>query len=361
MAKFKKPKPKREPLLLDAFLAKKVIAGEPLSKWAGRLQDRLQDAKVFVLDKQAAIYAAQFIKNHPEAIATDQEFAIPPFDRMYVELPFEAFFNELGSKGFFDAPNADTEVGYFFDGPDCFVMSQARNLQGREGSPLCLPIVYHRNKPFTVEAELAMAEAMQTSRIGIDGMLWGSSLQRFHEAASPMARALRENHSFEWWPEVRGVLKPNELDHLAKVSAGDMRNIIALTLFLNRTREVRIEDTVPPAMGFVGNKLKPYVKHNIVRIKLDPKPMLARVYAHTGTQRREHDCRGHFCHDKVARASGHHVGALPGTEKHPAHWTEYGVNQWRCLVCGGKRWHRKEHKRGHKEVGKVKKVYEVTK
>lgn len=362
MKKQQKAKAKRLPLLADEFLnLLPADMPKPMAKRMTMMQNRLRSAKVFVLDRTAAEYAAHFIRDYPEAIAADQEFAIPSFDRMYVEVPFDAFFTALGSPSGMPESDADTEVGYLFDGPDVFVLSRARNKVGRQRLPLCLPITYHRNRPFTAKAEQDMCEMIGTSRIGIDGLFWGASLMKFYETDHPAARSLRANHSFEWWPEIASAFRPGEMDHLAKVSAGDLRNIIAITIFLNRTREVRIDDEVPPAQGFIGNKQKPYTKHNVVRLKLDPKPLLARVYGHTGSKKRLHDCRGHFCHDKVARASGHHLGALPGTQKHTPDWREYGVNEWRCLVCGGKRWHRREHKRGTKDVGKIVKHYEVTK
>jgi len=41
-------------------------------------------------------------------------------------------------------------------------------------------------------------------------------------------------------------------------------------------------------------------------------------------------------------------------------WSEIDHRHYRCLLCGGQKWHRKEHQRGKRDVGRVKQMYEVT-
>jgi hypothetical protein len=347
-----RPKPKRRPLLVDEFLATKMVP------WPDKQEERLilavrnnlREAKKFVLDDKAAVYAAEMIRDHPIAIAHDQEFAIPCFPRMYIELPYPNFFETLGGNNPHDPIMGDTEVGYFIDGPRAYVLSRVWN--GPENAEMrkklgcqamMMPLAYTLNQPMTLEQELDVCQRAHVSRMGIDILYWGSSYEKLPHSERV---ALRANHGFEHWyaKDVDDLITP-----MFTSAAGDLRNIIALTLFLNRTNEVRFEEQIGPAQGFVHAKPTTLVRHSVVRLKLDPKPLFKKLYGHGGVWRREHDCRGHFCHDKITREHNH---------EHD--WREYDVNQWRCMTCGGLKWWRKAHRRGHREKGVVNTSYEVT-
>src|SRR4249920_2884117 len=117
------PKPKkRRPLLIDEMLA---LPDKHMPKdWRKDvhfIQQRLRAAKVFSFDNQAACYAAQMMVDHPEAIAKDIEFCIPPYERMYIEFPYPDFFNITSPpeyRGYHNLPESeeDQTVGYLYDG-----------------------------------------------------------------------------------------------------------------------------------------------------------------------------------------------------------------------------------------------------
>ena len=388
---------KRKPLLVDEFLAAPLL--KVLDKQERRTMDavreHLREAKKFVLDEKAAVYAAEFIRDHPEAIAYDQEFAIPPFPRMYIEFPYPNFYEKLGGIQVHDPIMGDTEVGYFIDGPNVYVLTRLRGgwhdneIKAVGAVGMVMPVRYRLNRPFTMQEEQEACAKMKVSRLGLDVLYWGTSLalnwhgknitsdlndpaarSRVLDELSkapdtdavrtpPESRLLRANHSFEVW---YGKQTESALGGLLKASAGDLRNIIALLLFMNRTADVRFDDEIPPHRGWIGPKPAVFTKHNVVRFKLDPKPSLIKVYGGKGAWRRRHAVKGHFCHDKKARANNHHIIPHPYDGiTHQPQWTEYDVNRWRCLVCGGKRWHRNACSRGSKDKGQVVKTYEVTK
>ena len=382
---------KRKPLLADEFLHRKPVTdlfNRAEMRRFDAMRDHLREAKLFVLDEQAAGYAAEFIRDHPAAIAHDQEFAIPPFPRMYVELPYSKFLRTVNKANelLLDSKYDDTEVGYFFDGPTVYVLSRMRDDPPTDAASMVMPICYRLNKPFTLKEELAVCDDLGISRIGIDLLYWGSSypLTLDSEAAAndiknithpervlkPHTKilwemsALREHHSFEPWYATDVVTRRDMLAPLIKSAAGDLRNIIAMVLFLNRTSEVRFDDTMPPHKGWIGPRPAMFLKHNIVRVKLDPKQRFIKTYGGHGAWRRRHDVKGHYCHDKVARAqgTGHNmIPWIPTSSTHEPQWVEYDVNRWRCMVCGGRRWHRHACSRGSKDKGSVVKTYEVTK
>src|SRR5512141_2121001 len=177
---FDTTKKKRKPLLIDTFLAESLPFKGTDGKRLEVVKDRLRAAKVFVLDEKAAMYAAEFIRDHPEAIAEQQEFAIPCFPQMYVEFPFIKFFEITnGDEQAHDRELGDTEVGYFFDGPRVYVL--VRNVNSKqERAPHIMPMAYRLNQPFTLQEEIAMAERFKVSRMGLDAIYWGSTA-RLHQ------------------------------------------------------------------------------------------------------------------------------------------------------------------------------------
>lgn len=342
------PKPqrvKRQPLLYDQFMALRKPELEIEKKPFQYLQNRMVDAHVFTLDHEATRYMANMVQAHPEAIALDQEFSIPPFKKMWVEFPYPEFYTIMGGHRRGDG-SEDERIAYFYDGPRVYVFSAGVQLHQY---PSAIPIRYRLNQQFALEEEVWLANQLEESRLALDAYFWGSCADKVNQLG--LLRALRSQHSLEFWfGEEEFERNKQSIPRIMASTAGDLRNIVAVPLFLNRVREVIYEDKLPGAPGFVRAKPRTLVRHSVVKIKLDPGPMLKRIYTPGAGAiwRREHDVRGHFCHNKVTRAHNH---------EHD--WREYDVNQWRCMLCGGLRWWRKECRRGTKDHGKVKTTYEV--
>jgi hypothetical protein len=340
------PKVKRRPLLYDEFMACTKPQLEVERKPFEFLRNRMVGAHVFTLDHDAARYMANMMQAHPEAIALDQEFAIPPFKQMFVEFPYPEFFAIMGGHHRGDG-SEDERIGYFYDGPRVYVLSASTDTHRY---PSCVPIRYRLNQQFELSEERIITDALEESRIALDAYFWGSCAPKVNNLG--LLRSLRAHHSMEFWfgQELFAQGKTKFISRVMASTAGDLRNVVALPLFLNRVREVIYEEQVPGVPGFVRAKPRTLVRHSVVKIKLDPAPLLKKIYSGSAGAiwRREHDVRGHWCHDKTWRAHPH--------DHEP---TEYDVNQWRCLLCGGLKWWRKEHRRGKREMGKVKTTYEV--
>jgi len=337
---------KRTPLLFDQFMANTKPQLEMERKPFEFLRNRMVGAHVFTLDHEATRYMANMIQAHPEAIALDQEFAIPPFKKMFVEFPYPEFFTIMGGHHRGDG-SEDERIGYFYDGPRVYVLS-ASTIQ--HDYPAAVPIRYRLNQQFELKEELMISGALEESRMALDAYFWGSCSPKINELG--LLRSLRSHHSMEFWYGQELFLQASKefVQPIMPSTAGDMRNVVALPLFLNRVRDVIYEDKLPGVPGWVRAKPRTLVRHSVVKIKLDPAPLLKKIYSgsHGTIWRREHDVRGHWCFNKVTRA---HL--------HDHDWHEYDVHQWRCMLCGGLRWWRKEHRRGSKEMGKVKTTYEV--
>jgi hypothetical protein len=296
--------------------------------------------------------------NHPEAIARDIDFAIPPFPQMYIEYPFPEFYETLTPdsikvKDPLPLEDQDLDVGYFYDGPRVYVMS--RTMGGVNNSHgMLLPLRFRLNQCFSFAEEQQLARSLARTRLDVDNFLWGSCYYRLMEKGDHAAiRALRERHSCEVWWGKDDIMEPQHiLAHLLRTNAGDLRSIVAFLLFLNRTRELQIVDEIPPAPGWVRAKPRTLVRHNVIRIKLDPGPMLQRVFKGraAGGWKREHDVRGHFCADRTYH-NAHHDHDMRELDHH----------HWKCFICGGTKWWRKAHHRGSAKAGQVLTAYEVAK
>jgi len=312
-----------------------------------------------VLDTAAATYLGKMIREHPRVIADAQDFAIPPFEHMWIEIPFGAYYEAItGRVG--DA-NADKAVGYLFHGPTVTVAAQSRL------GASWMPVEYTLHHPNTIEEQLDLANKMSISRAGLDLWYWGESANDFVHPKEEGGwerepiRALRANHG------ARLVPLANRFKHMeypfAQITSGsngDLRNIVSTLLFLNRTRDIQYERELPLKQGLVNRKPRPWMPHRVISLKLDPMPRLMTLAAGQGIKRRLHDVRGHFCHDKQARAGCMHGEQTLGDWGD--FWVEYDVLQWRCTHCGGKRWWRHEHQRGSQHVGVIKEqTYAVTK
>jgi hypothetical protein len=344
---------KRKPLMIDRWLASSKDTAVIERRVLGLVTNKIVTAKRFVFNDDAVDKMASVIREIPEAIAEAQQFAIPCFENMYVELDYTRLYQALTWDDPTALPGSDVTVGFLFVGPHVYGFFEGLYdpADGIENG--LLPIRYRMNRPFTVEEEQLWCEEFKIPRIQLDAFMWGSTYRRIDDS---FRRTFRANHSWEWVANEK-VTNPDTIASMLKACAGDIRNIITILLLLNQASGARYETIdVPHKQTVIKSKPRTMLSHSIVRISIDPKPHL-RVLggSHGGSWRREHDVRGHFCHDETSR--NHHYGNAGG---HVPDWTEYGPNQWRCLKCGGLRWWRKEHRRGHKEKGRVKESYEVT-
>ena len=342
---------KRDRLAADVFLAKTKGGYLINKKTLAHTKDVLRTAKRFVLDEEASRYAGEMIRAVPKAIVHAQEFALQPFKQMYVEFDAQALWQAVNPDHMMD-PGGDGRVGFLYDDGRVYVIAGLWKNDGqhiKKDEAVLLPISYRLFKPMTFEEEMYFAELAGVSRLGIDAFFWGSAI---NDIDKEEWRSFREHHSLrlEFDPVAAEEYVRVTTQTLFHECLGDLRNIIALLLFLNRTSKTRIEDHVPVRYSMIGTKPSALLSHSVIHFNLNPKPLFLESWGTGSAWRREHDVRGHFCHNKEARE---------GFCRHE--WSEYDVNHWRCMKCAGMKWWRKEHKRGHKDKGSMMTTYEVHK
>lgn len=364
---------KRQPTLLDRWLATPRLGsriGQKSPDYA-QMDATLRalattKAKRFVLDDQATQYFGETMRDIPEAVAYAQEFAIPAFEYMWVELRSDILFTAVtglpANKG-----NGlyDTHIAFFYASANVYCVVQEMSDTAYHPPALC-PIYYRLNQPMTFEEELEFCRRYDCSRLGIDTFMWGKAADKFLSQRRAAAQAglphfdndalkmLRANHGV-------GNLIDKKYDIGYKLlmdsCAGDLRNVIGLLLFLNRTSKTQYVQDTPSVRQTWRLQPRNFVSYSTISVKLNPVPAIRKLMEDAGANwRRRHDVRGHFCISKEAREAENNkcLGALHD-------WNEVGVNQWRCKTCDGLKWWRKAHQRGHIGKGLVQQDYSVTK
>lgn len=374
--------PKRTPTLADQLLGARMQQSMSVA-WQAHARTLLQTSKRFVLDAQAAAYLAEMIQAMPRVIADAGDFAIAPFERMWIEMPFVGFWEKISGR--VSAPGGDLAVGYLFDGPVVKVAAMHRIHGGVEAG--WNPTEYILHRPMSPQEQARFCQQVGMSRFQLNLHMWGESARALigpgpeapdHQSERPAAtwgladpralsqderhgylRALRDAHTVRLADPKTAATKEG-WDEVLLGSQGDLRIIIALLLYLNRTQEVQLQREVGWGGLMTGRDRRPrrMAPHRVISLRMDPMPVLRKLVAGQGATKRLHDVRGHFAHDKLARA-----GCMHGIYSHGDlgdAWIEYDVNRWRCELCGGRRWWQPAHSRGSLEAGVVGQSYAVT-
>lgn len=359
---------KREPTLSDILITE---LGKPSQlehtpqppDLPKRLQHKIRMAEKFVFDRDASERVAIVLRDVPELIAENIQFARPPFDLCWIEYDSDVIFRMLNPDHYNPQDGTrDVKVGILIDHNRINVCSQTE-----EGALVIMPFAYHLNTEWPLEEQLQFCDQFKISRLGIDIWLWGSAGSKFlNEGNTQYLRTLRDTNMVEC------MFKNEELSykHAATIigsTTGDFKNHVAMLLMLNQpsvTQYIR----VPSTRGWIRHKPRPFMKHTTIRMALDPVPKIRALSTNPGSGglRRRHRVRGHYCHNKAARqAIWHHTCEhqwQPTNKRWELINVEVGddVENWKCGKCEGKRWWKEEHRRGHYSEGEVEHTYEVT-
>ena len=354
---------RRGPTLADRFIHRRYNTTTQTVdiKALQAIQARVRAAHRFVLDAEAITRVATVVRDIPELLVREIEFARAPFDTTWIEFPHWVYWLTLNDTDDNGDPSADHTVGYLVEHNRVNVVSGGVRSDPLRGCEL-LPIQYDLNTEWPPEAQREFAARSETSRLGIDQFLWGSS---YTEIDPAYRRILRERNAVTF---IKGRYTEHSMRSLIDASRGEMRTIIALLLMLNRPTVTRFANVLP-GRGFSRGKLMPYLSHTTVQVDFDAVRTLRLIGtpAGEGVPRRRHEVRGHFCHDKTARDMMRIAGCVHQWHGADEHWTPIPEtpgeerHRWVCSECAGRRWWKTSHERG--DAGKgfvVKDGYDVT-
>jgi hypothetical protein len=345
------------------------------------------------------------VRDNPTFIADAQEFAIPPFERTYVEFDFPTWFEAV--TGRVPDKDGDRRVGYLYTGNIVRSFCESGGTYGLDnGEVFLFPLQYHLWNPFTPDETTRLLKHMNMTTNALDVFYWGESALAFmhdcrvswktartFDVISPSGEvigksdvgvkiandqstwdkvrlaALRKNHRFEFLTidepghqldnfkrNMQDVLGSRDMfQSICEGSCGDIRNAIVLLLFLNRTKKLQYVSELGTVQQMWRRRPIPLLAHRTITMHVNPLPKIIRINQHPGlgVRHRRHDVKGHFAHNKIAHAN---------QQTHTHDWVENPERerQWRC-ACGGVRWWRPAHVRGYVEKGVVTADYKVVK
>jgi len=300
-------------------------------------------ARRFSITDRASERIREAMASAPELIGENSEFAIPPFDPMWIEFNSRILLRheKLSGNAMEYDPTADVNVGYLFHGKEVTVYCEGENLE-----PIPLPIKYRLNTFMSMEEQQKIAEWFGVSRIGIDPFLWGHEMTKsLDDMHRPM---LRRQHSMEIGAALLDM-DENERQDVYLGSAGDLRNIIAILLMINQPAKIIQTREVPRQRGLVKGKSVAYYGHSEIDIDLDRRKRVSILTkpkrGQANWQLRWHEVRGHFVHNHTN-----------GTD-HAHEWEEIAPRKWKCQVEGCKAtrtWREYPEGKGTAEKGFIK-------
>lgn len=351
---------KRQPTIADRFVGRKFTAEQQYLKpgITDALQRKVRAARKFALDEKAAVQVARVVRDVPELLIREADFARAPFDLTWIEFPHWAFFQEM-HKGEGRDMSADHTIGYLIDGNMVSVVAG-----GTIGAPNELPYPgvfnFWLNTAWPEDHYKSLAEEGMGGMDGLDMYLWGSTVLSMDATTRA---ALRTRHSVGVMPMNKTISADRQrsiLEGLFKGSVGELRNVIAILLMLNRPTVTKYGH-MPASRGWLKNRNIPYAAHTTVTIDIDPIPTLKLIGTPEGegVAKRRHEVRGHYCHDADARDYRRIAGCAHDWVAADEFWSPLNgtriadANHWVCDACGGKRWWREAHERGDASRGYV--------
>ena len=345
---------KRKVLLADQFINVKLNVNNAFidHRVHKSIQANTMYARKFVFDETASAKVAEVVKEIPELLLQQSEFARPPFDLTWIEYNHRAFWKTM-QPNVEPAENADNRVGYLINHNTVLVVVNSADYK----PGVLTPYQYHLNTEWPIADQIRIADSMQLSRMQLDIVLWGIT---YDSLDTDDRRYLRDHNSMTILP-----LLPKHLDSVKKAmqdyargSSGELRNIIAFLLMLNRPAITQFEQ-VPSGRGWMRNRFVPYAAYNNVTVSLSA-PTILRLMGTVNEQaitKRRHEVRGHFCQNEESRKA--HCVHSWEVDYHDGDAHDFPTH-WECKYCHGKRWWRIAHERGDASKGFVTKQYTVT-
>lgn len=308
---------------------------------SGELIKRLaMQARQFIFDEAASVTVGRFIRECPDLLVEQMEFAIPPFDACYIELDINAVQRGIGRPGSMEGDKADWKVGFLTEYGVSTMLMNSKAHPDAALSPFGIidrDVVGRNNRPLVSVAD---------SLINIDAeQLLGST---FHDL-TPMQREafVRRFGSFYLGPD---NLRREALKHMLPASKGEVRVWVAALLFLHQRQHITIKDH-PFERKITRGKLRTFMAHSTVTINLTEPIEIRRAFnINDRASPRAHEVRTHYAHRHGRVHCEHDWVRIEDADN----------EQWVCRRCERLRYLVRSHVRGDGSKGFVTKDYNIT-
>jgi hypothetical protein len=322
----------------------------PISKW-GRMIDpnvakymkaHAHRARCYVFDRDASFKLGRFIRECPDVIADQVEFAIEPYPVTYVEMEVSALKEGIGRTEVPAAPTDDFKLGYFSSEGRTAIMINNKVYQDT-----VVGVAGFSNR----DADLR--NALYAKASNPDFLKEREHIQLLGSTFNDLSLAQRNKitdvigGTYIGVPELDG--QGDLVANLLHAHQGDARNYIAALLLLQQKKAIALTEK-PAHRTMYRGKSRPFMAHNVVTITLDsPVQIRKAMSSGSGETRRAHEVPAHYAHRHGTRNCEHTWQKREDEENH-----------WDCTKCGRFRYMRRHHMRGDASKGFVKKSYNVT-
>ena len=123
-------------------------------------------ARRFVLDERATIEFAEVVRDIPDLILREHQFAKAPFDLCWFELPFPPFYKIVSGQS--TDEDGDWQLGYLYDHGTVYAVSGG-TVSNPTSAPILMPLAYHLHVPWHLDGEVDFIHTVQTSRCHVLG------------------------------------------------------------------------------------------------------------------------------------------------------------------------------------------------
>lgn len=312
----------------------------PASRWgrhlaphhAKRLQTLAPRMRQFIFDEEASRKLGHFIRECPDIIVDQLEFARLPYDPCYIEIDLIAAHEALGhpTTAMFNPSDPDWRLGFACDG---FTVKTLVNIKADPEAKVAIHGI------FDLESG---GKSVLTPNMGSQEIMLGTSFDY-------LTPARRETFCKRFG---LGYFGPDgreaEYGKFYKMAVGEGRTFAAALLMLYQQRGVTIGDR-PFERRVTRGKLRTFMAHHTVTIHLEA-PEMRKAWAggHHASPRR-HEVRTHYAHRHGTRQCVHEWVKIEDAKN----------EQWRCQRCDRLRWLKRSHLRGDAGKGFVTKSYSV--
>lgn len=361
LAEVKRPE---RPTVADALRTSPLRYDLVDPKEAQRVRGRLLSAPRFVLDEAGWTTLYDFIDRYPDLIAEQQQFALLPYDTMWVEWSLPA--RRKGPAQNYSGIASVEGIGFLIDGGDVNTALLALRSDG-DYEAFIMPVVYRLHQSFPPEQIEIFLKQNTFTLDDLDHMLWGTAfppqLKPRHREAVRLAHTLYFNrHGINRLLEKTNARTVVQL--LVEGCNGDLCDILAFLLLVNQPGGLLQLRNEPAGRRFASGKLRPYMSHTKITLHIGPHAQVRRRLRRLQKIERgiikAHDVRAHFCHDKTYHQNKNCIHQMKAYNWMTNQADEDPPRHWVCELCLGKRWHFRKCTRGSSTVGFNVHDYNVT-
>jgi hypothetical protein len=298
-------------------------------------------ARRFVFSDEVVETYGRLLRDHPELLFRNYQFALPPYDTTYLEFNIKVFLTALG---YWDdsSERPDFKIGYLLDRGLLMVLADDGYL-----GPEVSPIVYTINFGLAPPGYALVAVDNEHNRFGAMAFhMFGTTWANYPEEKRREVEADLPSRYHTWIEQLVSSMVPRDkLTELLKATVGDVRNAVAMLLWLAQPKILNIVD-VPASRGWYRGKPRAYAAHHVVTLKKHiNRRVIMRSFAERSSPRR-HEVEAFWRNFNKQPHCEHDWPLYPSEDGH-----------FKCARCGQWRVRVKSHERGDAGRGFVTKEY----